>query len=172
MLKSGETQIHKMQGFKKFEQFFNLDPQTTSIQALVDQLKSRRDFDDLELTKGTGPVRLLLFPHYKDMVRDARPLYDSDANCPAQLKEQTIAQVRDALDPAFGSDKEFLELHCEIIAQTQRGKSGPGDLQEPYNLEPEKEDQAGMDPALTMAVAASSPTHTGRRQSRCVRKAL
>ena len=96
------------------------------------------------------------------MVRDAQPLYDSDANCPAQLKEQTIAQVRDALDPAFGSDKEFLELHCEIIAQTQRGKSGPGDLQEPYNLEPEKEDQAGMDAALTTAVAASSPTHTGR----------
>ena len=76
-----------MQGFKKFEQFFNLNPQTTTLQALVDQLKSRRDFDDLELTTGTGPVRLLLFPHYKDMVRDARPLYDSEANSLAQLRE-------------------------------------------------------------------------------------
>lgn len=56
-----------------------------------------------------------MFPHYKDLVREVRPLYDSDLNCPARLKEQTIAQVKKTMDPAFGNDKEFLELHCEII---------------------------------------------------------
>ena len=57
------------------------------MQALVDQLRSRRDLNDPALTRGAGAVRLLLFPHYKDMVRDARPLYDSEANSLAQLRE-------------------------------------------------------------------------------------
>ena len=92
------------------------------MQALVDQLRSRRDFNDKALTKGNGPVRLLLFPHYKDMVRDARPLYDSDAKCPARLREQTIAQVMKELDSSFITDKEFLELHCEIIVQKALNK--------------------------------------------------
>ena len=69
-------------------------------------------------------MRLLLFPHYKDMVRDARPLYDSDAKCPARLREQTIAEVIEGLDSSFCSDKEFLELHCEIIAQASTSKGG------------------------------------------------
>ena len=87
----GDAKTHKIQGFKKFEQFLGLDPLSTTMQALVDQLRSRRDFNDPALTKGASAVRLLLFPHYKDMVRDARPLYDSEASSLAKMREQTIA---------------------------------------------------------------------------------
>ena len=97
------------------------------------------------------------------MVRDARPLYDSEGSSPAKLREQTIAQIREALDPAFEGDKEFLELHCEIIAQASSGKRGPGDLQEQCNVETAAEEQAAMFTGLAMAGQASSPTHKGRR---------
>ena len=39
-------------------------------------------------------------------------------------------------------------------------------------LDTETEQQTDTNSGLTLQVVASSPTHTGRRQSRCVRKAL
>ena len=35
-LKPGDAQTHKIQGFKKFEQFPSIDPETMTMQELVD----------------------------------------------------------------------------------------------------------------------------------------